>query len=194
MIPLVLASTSVYRKTLLAQLGLPFDTQAPAFNEETAKFSFQGSKYDLCLLLAQGKAKSLATEQNCVIGSDQMALLDSETLGKPKNKENAIQQLLKMQGRTHELITSVSVFFQNKEVQFLNKTRLKMKPLSTQQIENYLELDLPFDCAGSYKIEKHGISLMDKIETDDFTAIQGLPLIQLAQTLEGFGYQIPKKD
>jgi len=194
MIPLVLASTSVYRKSLLAQLGLPFDTQKPDFDEEPTKLGFRGSKHDLCLLLAQGKAKSLATVQNCVIGSDQMALLDTETLGKPKNKENSIQQLLKMQGRTHELITSVSVFFQNKETSFLNVTRLKMKSLSRQQIENYLEMDQPFDCAGSYKIEKHGISLMDKIETDDFTAIQGLPLIQLAHTLESFGYQIPRKE
>ena len=86
------------------------------------------------------------------------------------------------------------VFFQNKETSFLNVTRLKMKSLSRQQIENYLEMDQPFDCAGSYKIEKHGISLMDKIETDDFTAIQGLPLIQLAHTLESFGYQIPRKE
>ncbi len=192
MTPLVLASTSPYRKELLSKLGLPFVAERPLFDEDSAKTQPMLAD-QLCQFLGQEKARSLAKADNCVIGGDQMLVLGTEILGKPGTKENACQQLQKMQGRTHELLTSVSIYHQLHLHQFLNRTRLTMTPLSAEQIQNYVNLDLPLDCAGSYKIEKHGITLFEKIETEDFTAIQGLPLLNLSQILRKLGYIIPFK-
>jgi septum formation protein len=186
---LILASTSIYRQELLTRLGIPFQAEKPSFDEDSVKKSHSHLKIDdLCRLLAKGKAQSLSTPENCVIGSDQMAVLEGQRLGKPGNYENALAQLLKMQGKSHELLTSVTVFFKGEEHSLLDRTILKMRPLASVEIEKYLKLDQPFDCAGSYKIEKHGISLFEKIQTEDFTAIPGLPLIKLGKILRELGY------
>lgn len=186
---LILASTSVYRKELLSKLGFPFLAEKPTFNEDSAKSeNTHLAPAELCIFLGQGKARSLATAQNCIVGSDQMAVLAGERLGKPGNLEKAITQLTKMQGKSHELLTSVTVIYKGQEKSFLDKTILKMRPLSLKEIERYLHLDQPFDCAGSYKIEKHGISLFENIQTEDFTAIPGLPLLKLGKILREFGY------
>ncbi len=194
MTPLVLSSTSPYRKELLARLGLPFVTAKPLFNEESAKASFQ-SPEELCLYLGQEKAKSLGTADNCVIGGDQMLVLkDSqewEIFGKPGNFQKAFEQLSRLQGRSHELLTSVSVSYKRQLHQFMDRTKMYMLPLTENQIRKYLATDEPFDCAGAYKIEKSGIILFQRIDTKDFTAIQGLPLLKLAETLRHVGYEIP---
>lgn len=194
MTPIVLASTSPYRKELLLKLGLPFTAERPGFDEDSAKLDAKIQSLpakQLCLFLGQEKAKSLAKNDNCVIGGDQMLVLDGMILGKPGTKDKAFSQLQKMQGRSHELLTSVSVYHHLQPQSFVNITRMQMAPLSDTQIRDYLELDQPLDCAGSYKIEKHGIALFEKIETEDFTAIQGLPLLQLGQILRKLGYVIP---
>lgn len=194
MTPLVLASTSPYRKELLQRLGLKFEAQRPLFDEDSVKLSSVVKALppdQLCLFLGTEKAKSLAQANNCVIGGDQMLVLNGEIIGKPGTSEKAISQLQKMQGKTHELLTSVSIFYRQEHHRFLNRTRMSMIPLTHEQIQHYVELDQPLDCAGSYKIEKHGITLFEKMETEDFTAIQGLPLLQLAQTLRQLGYIIP---
>ena len=190
MTPLVLASTSIYRHELLTKLGLPFQSVKPNFDEETAKTTKQKPR-DLCLFLGQEKARSLSTAENCVIGSDQMVVLDDQILGKPGSISQACLQLKKMSGKKHELLTSVSIYYQGQEHSHLNITSMTMQTLSEEQILKYVQLDQPLDCAGSYKIEKNGISLFDKIETDDFTAIQGLPLLKVSQILRKFGYKVP---
>jgi septum formation protein len=186
---MILASTSVYRKELLLKLGMPFSCEKPKFNEDSAKLQNNHlAPADLCLFLGEEKAKSLSTDQNCVIGGDQMAVLTGDRLDKPGSFEKAKIQLEKMQGKTHELLTAVTVIFKGNKKSFLDRTLLKMRPLTGAEIEKYLLRDEPFDCAGSYKIEKHGISLFDSIQTEDFTAIQGLPLLKLAKILREFGY------
>ncbi len=186
--PLVLASASKYRRDLLARLGLEFSIEVPPFDEEKEK-DLSLTPLALAEKLAFLKAQSLANPFHVVIGGDQLVALGNEILGKAPSPEKALQQLQKMQGRTHELVTAVCVLAGDRPIPFVNITRLTMKPLSDSQIRRYIELDQPFDCAGSYKIEQHGINLFEKIETEDFTAIQGLPLIQLSKILHTLGYE-----
>lgn len=188
MLKLILGSTSPYRKELLQKLQIPFITAKPLVDEETEKKP-RFSPLELAQHLAKIKAQSLRKKDALIIGGDQLIALDGVILGKPHTLENAEKQLFKMQNNTHELITAVHLCSENEDISFVNITRMKMKPLTTQQIQAYLKLDHPLDCAGSYKIEKHGIALMDSIETTDFTAIQGLPLLELAQHLQHFGFQ-----
>jgi septum formation protein len=190
--PLILASTSPYRKLLLQSLKIEFTAATPLFNEEEGKKKFHGRPADLCIYLGQQKAKSLATGQNCVIGSDQMAVLGAEILGKPGNAKKAEEQLLLLQGKTHHLLTSLTVLFKGEEKTFLHKTELQMKELSRQEIRAYIDKDQPFDCAGSYKIEKAGRQLFEKIIGDDDSAIQGLPLKKVKEFLSEFGYSFPE--
>ncbi len=189
--PLILASTSKYRGSLLAQLGFPFESIAPGVDED--EFKDKGlSPSDLATKLSALKARAvfLKRPDGCVIGSDQVCHVDGIILGKPHSTEKAIDQLLSMQGKTHELLTAVTVINPKGEETFLNRTVLKMRPLKKQSIENYVHLDSPLDCAGSYKLESGGIKLFESIETQDHTAIIGLPLIELANLLVKQGYTI----
>lgn len=187
---IILASASKYRHELLSRLGVPFEALRPPVDEEKEKDP-RLSPQVLAEKLAFLKARSLAREDRLVIGGDQLVSFGNEILGKPHTVEGARKQLLKMQGQKHELITAVCVFDGMKAHPFTNITRLQMKPLNEAQIANYVRTDEPLDCAGSYKIEKNGISLFEAIETEDFTAIQGLPLIQLSKVLHNLGYRIP---
>jgi septum formation protein len=125
-----------------------------------------------------------------VIGGDQVAALDSEILGKPGSFEKACEQLMKMQGRTHRLITALHVVHGGIGHPILDITEIEMRPLTRAQIENYVRRDQPLDCAGSYKIEKSGLVLVRDLRTKDFSSIQGVPLIALTNLLEKLGYQI----
>lgn len=189
--PLVLASTSKYRGALLTQLGWPFVAMNPGVDEDQLK-SKDLSPTQLAMELAKLKALAIfkLRPEACVIGSDQVCMFNGELLGKPGTKEKAIQQLLKMQGSHHELITAVSIIFPEGEISFHNRTLLFMRPLSIQEITRYVEDDLPLDCAGSYKLETKGIKLFEKIEMDDHTSIIGLPLIQLNNHLLKIGYPL----
>lgn len=189
MTPLVLASTSPYRRELIEKLGLPFQTAKPLCDEEAYKALIR-DPVELATTLAFEKARSLATPDNCVIGGDQVAALGSEILGKPGTFEKACVQLEKMQGRTHRLITAINVIHQGVPNAILDVTDIELRPLSREQIENYVRRDQPLDCAGSYKIEKSGLVLVQKLRTDDFSAIQGVPLIQLSNLLTQLGFQI----
>ena len=146
----------------------------------------------LAQALARLKAQAVFNHRSdaCVIGSDQVCMLEGEILSKPGTKERAIQQLTKMQGKPHELITAVTVLSPNGEVSFFNRTQLFMRALSLQDITSYVEADLPLDCAGSYKLEARGIKLFQKIEMDDHTSIIGLPLIQLNNHLLELGFPL----
>jgi septum formation protein len=189
--PLILASTSKYRSALLAQLGWSFEAISPDVDEDQVKQD-ESNPSELAQILAKMKAEAvfLKRPESCVIGSDQVCVLGNEILGKPLTKQRAIDQLVKMQGRSHELITAVCLISPEKQIQFINKTILHMRHLTTEEIINYIESDLPLDCAGSYKLESQGIKLFEKIEMDDHTSIIGLPLIQLSKHLLELGYPL----
>jgi 7-methyl-GTP pyrophosphatase len=187
---LVLASTSKYRQELLKQLGLPFDAQKPLIDEEAEKDPSL-SPQKLAEKLAFLKAHSLKSSGTVVIGGDQLVAHRGKILGKPLTRDGAILQLLSMQNSKHELVTALCVFDGEKAIHYTDITRLHMKPLTREQVERYVDLDQPLDCAGAYKIEKHGVMLFDKIESEDFTAIQGLPLLMLAKILKDCGFRIP---
>ncbi len=189
---LILASTSPYRKALLEQLGLPFQCMAPLFDEECWKDS-DLAPVELVTELAQQKALSIAVShpQAVVVGSDQMAVSEGKLLGKPGSREGAMEQLSALSGKSHELLTAVALCHKSQVITFLNRTRLSMRNLDLEQIERYVDADEPWDCAGAYKIESRGISLFEEIETQDHTAIQGLPLMELSSQLLRLGYPIP---
>jgi septum formation protein len=189
--PLILASTSKYRSELLSQLGWPFEAIAPGIDEEQLKT--EGLLPDeLAIELSRLKAKAIYVhyEGSCVIGSDQVCTIGNKIFDKPGSVEKAIEQLLEMQGKTHQLLTAVTIITPENETTFLNTTTLHMRDLSYEEIKAYVESDRPLDCAGSYKLESGGIKLFERIEMSDHTAIIGLPLIELSNVLIGFGYPI----
>lgn len=187
MTSIVLASSSPYRFKLLSRLGIPFAAEKPKINEDNYK-DYQLKPQEYSEKLALIKAKSLLDENLLIIGSDQIASIENNILEKPHNFDNAFKQLSTLSGKTHELYTSVALISSTAQKVWTVKTTLKMHPLSKQQIEKYLELDQPFDCAGSYKIESYGISLFSQINTEDFTAIEGLPLLSLSKELMSLNF------
>ena len=189
---LILASTSIYRKQQLELLGKPFEAIKPLVDEDSLKDP-KLMPVALAEKLAFAKAASLTSvyPDAIIIGGDQLVSFQNQILGKPKTFEKAFSQIEAMSGNTHELITSIAVLSSDKNICFTNITRMHMRKLSSEQIKAYIEIDQPLDCAGGYKIEKSGITLFEKIETSDFTAIQGLPLIELTTSLNQLGLIIP---
>ncbi len=184
--PLILASTSKYRAKLLERLALPFSAHAPGVDESLFK---SGPARQVARTLAVAKAEALvATYPDAVIiGSDQVCALDDKILDKPGTAENAHAQLSSMSGRSHELITAVAITFRGKTEVHVDETRLTMRRLSLEEIRRYVQHDNPLDCAGSYKVESLGIALFDRIESQDFTAIEGLPLLAVTAMLRRCG-------
>jgi len=189
---LILASGSPYRKALLERLGIAFRVARPDF-DETA-FPAEGlSPRGLAEALAVGKARSVQEREPraVVIGCDQLVSLDGRILGKPGTVERAVAQLAAMSGRVHELITAMVVVGPDGQFAHTDISRLRMRNLDRSQIERYVASDDPLDCAGSYKLEGRGVALFDRIESDDATAITGLPLLALIRILEHLGYVVP---
>jgi septum formation protein len=190
---LVLASTSPYRRALLERLGLPFRSKAPACDEGTLKAE-QLHPIRLAERLAQAKAASLAEGEESsatIIGCDQLLFFDGRVYGKPGTAEAAVEQLLSLAGHQHDLITAMVVLSGSRTFRHTDVTKLWMRRLSRTAIARYVAAEQPLDCAGSYKIESRGISLFERIETEDQTAITGLPLIALVSILSELGFEIP---
>lgn len=192
---LVLASQSPYRAMQLKQFGVSFTAHKPTVDEEALKEIGPKEPIALTCFLAEQKALSLRSKfaDHLILGSDQMAVLDKERLDKPGSREKAIHQLKRLQGKTHRLITSLALSSPLKEQPLWVTTEITtvtMRPLTLSQIEAYLDMDQPYDCAGSYKIEKAGLSLIARVEGQDPSAIQGLPLIGLTQGLLHLGYAL----
>lgn len=189
---LVLASTSVYRRELIQRLGLEVRCIPPACDEEALK---QGrwTPEELAQRLALAKARSVAAlhPQATVIGGDQVCALGDEVLHKPRTAERAVEQLLRMQGAQHRLVTALVVIHRGQELAHTDITRLTMRPLTRSQLERYVAADQPLDCSGAYKLEKRGIALFERIESADHNAIVGVPLMWLAGTLAQLGYEVP---
>ena len=189
--PLILGSTSRYRKELLTRLRIPFETASPDVDETPHS---NESPKDLALRLALAKARAVALKypEAVVIGSDQVADLEGTPLGKPGNHANAILQLQRMRGKTVIFQTALSVVciatgFERTD---LAEVKVKFRDLSDAEIETYLRAEEPYDCAGSAKSEGLGISLLDAIDNDDPTALIGLPLIRTSQMLREAGVKL----
>lgn len=187
--PLILASTSKYRQAQLRRLGIEFSSVKPPYAENP--ISGLGAA-DLVRHHARQKALAVhalpEARNHLILAGDQAALLQTPTglqlLGKPGSAELAVEQLLQLSGKTHELLTCVVLL--EPDGQLLERevvTQLTMRPLTAVEAAAYVSLDMPLDCAGSYKIECAGPSLFERIVGDDPTAIEGLPLISVAEML-----------
>ena len=190
---ILLASSSRYRRELLGRLLPSFDSVTPDVDEH-AFHDLEPTPDSLAQRLAMEKTLAVFRRfpDAIVIGSDQLADLNGQVLGKPGTVLAAVDQLLSMSGKTHRLLTAVCIATPGKPlISILNETRLTMRSLTPEEALRYVERDQPLDCAGSYKIESLGISLFERIETEDFTAIMGLPLIQVSQSLRELGVTIP---
>jgi septum formation protein len=189
--PLILGSTSRYRKELLTRLRIPFETASPDVDETPHS---NESPKDLALRLALAKARAVALKypEAVVIGSDQVADLEGTPLGKPGNHANAILQLQRMRGKTVIFQTALSVvcIATGYERTDLAEVKVKFRDLSDAEIETYLRAEEPYDCAGSAKSEGLGIALLDAIDNDDPTALIGLPLIKTCQMLREAGVKL----
>lgn len=189
---LILGSTSRYRRELLERLRIPFQVEAPGVDET----AWPGeTPRDLALRLALEKAQAVARRHpSCVvIGSDQVADLNGQALGKPGTHDKAVAQLQAMSGQVVVFQTALAVVVAQDDGAFafeqceLAAVTVRFRILSDEDIETYLQLDRPYDCAGSARSESLGISLLESIESDDPTALVGLPLIRTARLLRAAG-------
>ncbi len=190
---LVLASTSPYRKRLLERLRVPFDAVAPDCDEGAVKRA--GHAPDaVARLLARAKAESVrATHAGAfVLGGDQVAELDGEVLDKPGSVAAAEAQLARLAGRSHRLLTAIHLAGPDGFArEHLEVHHLRMRSLDAAAIARYVAADRPLDCCGSYRVESLGVALFERIEGEDFTAIEGIPLLATSAMLRDAGFRIP---
>lgn len=188
---LVLASSSPYRKQLLAKLGLDFEAVSPSV-DETPRLG--ETPVELALRLASEKAKALSKNfpEHLIIGSDQVALLNGRQLTKPGDRDRAINQLRSAAGQTVAFHTGICVFHsgRNELKTDIEQTIVRFRALTDIQIQHYVDRDQPFDCAGGFKSEGLGIALLESIDGQDPNALVGLPLIRLVRLLEAFGVSV----
>jgi len=185
---LVLASTSRYRRALLGQLGLPFTVAAPTTDETPLPGE---APVATALRLAEAKARSVAAEHPdaLIIGSDQVADCDGRAIGKPGDHERAVAQLTALSGRTVVFHTGLALYDAARDTcqVAMIDVRSTFRELTTAEIDAYLRRDRPYDCAGSVKSDALGIALFVRIDSDDPTALVGLPLIRTCQLLRRAG-------
>lgn len=188
---LILASTSIYRRELLARLRLPFDTARPEVDETPLPGEPPRA---LAERLATAKAGVIADREPGaeVIGSDQVAELEGQPLGKPGSRDGALAQLAAMSGKQVRFHTAVCVQRAGEPPRVaVDTTTVCFRTLSSAEIERYVDAEQPLDCAGSFKSEGLGIALFDAIESSDPTALVGLPLIATARLLRESGVVLP---
>lgn len=191
---LVLASTSPYRRSLLQRLQWPFEVRAPGVPED----ALPGERPpDRALRLATAKARAIAVElpEAIVIGSDQVASVGTGTqtqvLDKPGDAAHCAELLSRLSGQAARFETAVCVIWPGGSASHTDLTVVQFRTLTTAQIERYIEREAAFDCAGGFKAEGLGIALLERIESDDPTALVGLPLIWLAGALRRAGLMLP---
>jgi len=194
--PLLLASTSPYRRILLERLALPFVVVAPQVIEaDDAAEPAAEPAAARAARLARAKAEAVAHEypDAIVIGSDQVASLQARVLHKPGNALRAREQLTQLSGNTACFHTACTVIGTSAhvDVSHVDRSDVVFRSLVADEIERYIVRDRPFDCAGSFKAEALGITLFTRIDSHDPTALIGLPLIWLAHALRGCGYSLP---
>lgn len=189
--PLILASTSPFRRAILEKLGIAFEVAAP-HTDETAKPG--ETPQQLVERVAIAKAKAIADQYNegLVIGSDQVAVIDDAIVGKPGDHATAVKQLKAASGKRITFYTGLALVnaatgnIQAEVVPF----HVEFRQLTDSQIENYLQKEQPYNCAGSFKSEALGICLFEKLEGEDPNTLMGLPLIRLVRMLEKEGLNI----
>ncbi len=178
---LILASTSPWRRELLARLGLPFEVCAPDFEELRAGLPEETARRN-----ALGKARAVfrrmreAGRRARVIGSDQVAAFEGKVIGKPGDAASAMAQLRRFSGREVAFLTAAALVDDDGEREALDRTIVHFRELSDEQIERYVRREMPLSCAGGFRVEGLGIALFRRIESEDPTALIGLPLISIA--------------
>lgn len=190
---IVLASTSKYRIELMRRLGLEVLAVAHRCDERAIEPPAPTTPERIASFLAHAKAESLAElhPTSVIVGSDQVVELDDEILGKPGTYEAACAQLARLSGRTHRIVTAVSVRAPDGlHHAHVDIHRMHMRELTASAIRRYVTADEPFDCAGSYKLESRGVTLFRSIEGDDHTGIIGLPLIAVVSLLAKVGVDV----
>lgn len=189
---LILASASKYRAMLLGRLGLPFNCYPPNVDEQPLPGEHPRAMVER-LASAKAAAVSATFPEATIIGSDQLAVFEGRPIGKPGSHQRAIEQLRVFSGETVEFLTSVSVLSPATgfEGGHTDCTRVAFRALSDADIERYLENEQPYDCAGSFKAEGLGITLFERVSSEDPTALLGLPLIHTAELLRQAGFSLP---
>lgn len=187
---IILASTSPFRKQLLEKLQLPFETANPKLDETPLT---NETVVDMVQRLSRQKAQVVASQypDAIVIGSDQSATFNGKAIGKPHTHANAIKQLQQFSGHTIEFVTGLAVVKGTETHQAIDITRVQFRQLSDTEIEHYLRLETPYQCAGSFKSEGLGITLFEEIQSKDPNALIGLPLIELTSLLKQCGIALP---
>jgi septum formation protein len=187
----ILASTSKYRSEQLSRVIKEFGNYSPNIIEDDYKKSIS-CPTELAKTLATLKAKDAlgAYPNDLIIGGDQVLAFNGQIFSKPKTKERAIEQLLLLSGNTHELITATSYVIGDKCTETVVTAKMKMRKLSKDQIENYIETDMPLNCCGSYMLENSGIGLFEEINCSDYTSIIGLPLMTTTTILLEHGIKV----
>jgi MAF protein len=189
---LVLASTSPFRRELLGRLGLPFEVAAPNVDEAGLPGE---SPQALVLRLSEAKARAVASSfpGSLIIGSDQVAVIDGEVLGKPGNRERAIAQLTRASGRRVTFLTGLSLVdaASGRAHTLCEPFHVHFRTLGPEQIARYVDHEQPYNCAGSFKSEGYGITLFERLAGDDPSALVGLPLIRLVELLGREGMALP---
>ena len=186
---LILASSSPYRRALLSRLHVPFRCEAPRVDETP----FPGEQpVDLALRLARQKARAVAGEnpRALVIGSDQVACVEGSVLGKPGDPETAASQLRASSGRPVRFYTGLALIGDGCEYSLVETFTVHFRHLGEKEIDSYLRKEQPFDCAGSFKCEGLGVALFERLEGDDPTALEGLPLIATCRLLRQAGLDV----
>ncbi len=188
--PLILASSSPYRRALLQRLALDFEVLAPDIDETPRPGESASS---LAERLARCKAAAVASQRPgaLVIGSDQVAECRGQHLGKPETADRAMAQLQFMRGSDVVFHTAVAVARGNRMLSEVVATRVRLRKLSDSQLSRYIEREQPLDCAGAFKSECGGIALLESLSSDDPSALVGLPLIATIRLLEAFGLSLP---
>jgi septum formation protein len=189
---IILASTSIYRKQQLQRLNIGFSTASPNVDEGGLKSQgLDHIQLSRELSLLKARAVSAQNRDAIVIGGDQVASFNGAILSKPGTKETAFDQLKTMSGHEHQLITSLAIILDGEEHLHTCIARMRMRSLTGEQIERYIDLDEPLQCCGSYRLEALGISLFESIDCEDFTSIIGIPLMWTARTLSQLGVSVP---
>lgn len=190
--PVWLASSSPFRRALLDRLGIPFEARSPAIDESPREGE---SPDELVARLAREKSRAVAADlpEGLVIGSDQLATRDGEILGKPGSADRARRQLLGSSGRTVDFLTAWHVLdvASGQTRQGMDRTRVFFRSLTSGEIERYLAAEPALGSAGSFQVEGLGITLFERVESIDPTALIGLPLISVSAALREFGCALP---
>lgn len=189
--PLILGSSSATRRMLLQRLGLAFETVSPQL-DETPLPGEDGEALALRLAVAKAEKVAEMRPDGLIIGSDQVGLLEGSILGKPGSHEAALAQLLAASGKVMRFVSAVCLLDARSGRKQLERavTRVNFLPLDRETIEAYLRRDQPYDCAGAFRSESLGVALIDGMESDDPTAILGMPLIRLTRMLAAEGVHV----